>query len=250
MIVKRDDLFRSVCNIRTMIDDKLKIGTGTIFAYKEKAGFILSAHHIAVSTNENSEIIFSDQIGKPTSFRLKQFNSKNGWLHHPTADMSILPVETTPDIHELLKNRWFPYDHFHLDETPPSRDTELTTVGFPLGLGTERFFSPLTFRSFASSAMTTLKRFDNGKHCDFFLLEDPSIGGYSGGPVFDLGYITSGSLHMTQDKTRCHGIMHGTISEGEETKPDENGEIHIKKRGQLAAVTPSFYLKDLVERIC
>lgn len=122
---------------------------------------------------------------------------------------------------------------FHLEETVVSRDCELTSIGFPHGLGTSGMFSPLTYRSYASSGFITLNRFDIGTPCIFFLLENPSVGGYSGCPVFDLSYMVVGGMTVTKDKTRCYGIMHGTIS-------DETG-------GKLAAVTPAYYLKDLIE---
>jgi hypothetical protein len=65
-------------------------------------------------------------------------------------------------------------------------------------------------------------------------LESPSVGGYSGGPVFDLGYQIVGVMTTTtgSGKTICHGLIHGTIS-------DDTG-------GKMAAVTPAFYLSDLL----
>lgn len=93
-------------------------------------------------------------------------------------------------------------------------------------------FSPLTYRSHAASAFITLNRFDKPVPSVFFLLENPSVGGYSGCPVFDLGYVVAGSMTNTKDKTRCYGIMHGTVV-------DDTG-------GKLAAVTPAFYLSDLL----
>jgi hypothetical protein len=71
------------------------------------------------------------------------------------------------------------------------------------------------------------------QNCSFFCLENPSVGGYSGGPVFDLGYSTNGVLEIKKDKTLCHGIMHGTMG-------DNTG-------GKIAMVTPAFYLKDIIE---
>ena len=78
----------------------------------------------------------------------------------------------------------------------------------------------------------TLPRADTGNLSDFFCLENPSVGGYSGCPVFDLGYSTNGLMTMTKEKTWCHGIMHGTMS-------DNTG-------GKIALVTPAFYLKDIM----
>ena len=68
--------------------------------------------------------------------------------------------------------------------------------------------------------------------CDFFCLENPSVGGYSGGPVFDLGYERMGSTISTKEKTILHGIVHGTMS-------DDTG-------GKISLITPMFYVKDLI----
>ncbi len=64
------------------------------------------------------------------------------------------------------------------------------------------------------------------------MLENPSVCRYSGGPVFDLGYIVVGAMTTTTGPTMCVGIMHGTIA-------DDTG-------GKIAAVTPCFYVADLL----
>ena len=114
-----------------------------------------------------------------------------------------------------------------------SRDYELTAIGFPNGLGISGSFSPLTFRSFASSGFVTLNRGDTNTPSEFFCLENPSVGGYSGCPVLDLGYFNNGAFTITKEKTWCHGIMHGTMI-------DNTG-------GKIALVTPAFYLNDLIQ---
>ena len=114
-----------------------------------------------------------------------------------------------------------------------TRDAELTTVGFPLGLGLRNIFAPLTFRSFPASDILKIPRIDMTKYIlDFFLLEDPSIGGYSGGPVFDLAYKVDYNMTQTKDKTRLYGIMHGY----------RGGTAG----GSMSCVTPISYLKDLI----
>lgn len=64
------------------------------------------------------------------------------------------------------------------------------------------------------------------------LSSDVSVGGYSGGPVFDMGYEKMGCATATKEKTVLHGIVHGTMS-------DETG-------GKIALITPMLYIKDLI----
>jgi hypothetical protein len=232
MIIKRDQAFRVVFNLRTPVTGGETIGTGIFVVKGDQDVYLVTATHVAVTCNTNTIVVISDANGNATTLQLTAFNSGLAWRHHPVADISVLPIQMSTSIQHHMENRCFPFDHFHTDHTPVSRDFELTSVGFPNGLGAHGMFSPLTYRSYASSAFITLNRFDNQTPSEFFLLENPSVGGYSGCPVFDLGYMVVGAMTTTKDKTKCYGIMHGTIS-------DNTG-------GKLAAVTPSFYLAHLL----
>ena len=232
MILTRDDTFRVVFNLRTPVGKNMSVGTGTFVVNGNDQIFMVTATHVAVSCNETTQVVISDSKGNATLLKLTDFNPTLSWRHHATADVSVLPIKMSPSIQPHLTQRFLPFDHFHVERTPVSRDFELTSVGFPHGLGADGMFSPLTYRSHASSAFITLNRFDTKRPSVFFLLENPSIGGYSGCPVFDLGYMIVGAMTTTKDKTRCYGIMHGTIS-------DDTG-------GKLAAVTPAFYLPELM----
>lgn len=117
-----------------------------------------------------------------------------------------------------------------------SRDRELTVAGFPHGLGTTLTgaskFCPLTFRSYASSSYMSLSRADNGLLSVFFCLENPAMGGYSGAPIIDMGYVSSPALIQTYGDTTIWGFVHGTMN-------DNTG-------GKIAMVTPVYYLKDII----
>lgn len=233
MIIQRDQTFRVVFNLRTpVVTGGESVGTGIFVVKGDQEIYLVTATHVASTCNANTAVVISDANGNATTLRLVAFNSGLAWRHHPVADISVLPIQMSAIIQPHLTNRFFPFDHFHTDHTPVSRDYELTSVGFPNGLGANGMFSPLTYRSYASSSFITLNRADTQTPSEFFLLESPSVGGYSGCPVFDLGYMIVGAMTTTKDKTRCYGIMHGTIS-------DNTG-------GKLAAVTPAFYLAQFI----
>ena len=238
MIIKRDDAFMAVCELRTPVSPtQFCIGTGMFVsssAGNDKFfGWIVTANHVAVDTNDTTEIVIATSDGKATSLPLKMFGSLSNWRHHPVADISVFQIYFSPTNEKFMRNRFFPLDHFNLEKQVVSRDFELTSIGFPRGLGVDGSFSPFTFRSYASSGFVTLDRADTHTPSDFFCLENPSVGGYSGCPVFDLGYSNNGVMETFKDKTVCHGIMHGTMSD--------------KTGGKIAMVTPSFYLKDLID---
>ncbi len=238
MIITRDDAFKVVCEIRTPTDaSHYNIGTGMFVSSPEgndkMCGWIVTASHVARETKDSSIIIIATKEGKSASLPLSMFGSVSNWKHHKVADVSVFPVCFTDINMKFMENRFFPIDHFNLEKKVVSRDFELTAVGFPHGLGTGGSFSPFTFRSYASSGFVTLKRADTNTLSEFFCLENPSVGGYSGCPVFDLGYSTNGVMQITKERTWCHGIMHGTMS-------DNTG-------GKIAMVTPAYYIKDLIE---
>ena len=236
MIIKRDDAFRVVGEL---VNPTGPLGTcmfvGVPINDDKITGWIVTASHVAALTNENTQIIISqdDRIAKKAP--LITFGPPDRWAHHLEGDISVLNIVFTEENEKLLSGRLFPYDHFNLERTPVSRDIELTSIGFPNGLGADGYFSPFTFRSHASSGFVTLPRADTRTQSVFFCLENPSVGGYSGCPVFDLGYSFDGTMLTSREATRCYGIMHGTMI-------DNTG-------GKIAMVTPSFYLKDIIDRL-
>ena len=237
MILRRDDAFMAVCELLTQDNaGAYSVGTGMFIsspAGKDSFyGWIITASHIAKETNDKTLIVISTKEGKAQQLPLKLFGPNSKWKHHDEADISAFQIAFSPAIEPFVEGRFFPLDHCNLDRKVVSRDYELTAIGFPNGLGTDGMFSPFSFRSFASSGFVTLQRADTQTPSVFFCLENPSVGGYSGCPVFDLGYSTNGVMTTSKEKTVLHGIMHGTMG-------DQTG-------GKIALVTPMYYLKDII----
>ena len=181
--------------------------------------------------NNESYVVISDVNGTPTKVFLNILVGDEAFIKHELADLAKVKIIPTIENKTYLEGRFFPYNQINIEDKPLSKDIELTTIGFPLGLGaTGERFSPLTYRTFVAAPAISLPRFDSASVCDFIILELPSTGGYSGGPMFDLGYIISGMMSQTKQDTVLHGIVHGTIS-------DQTG-------GKLAAITPCKYLKN------
>lgn len=226
----RDQSFTVVCNIRTPIDDKEKVGTG-IFICNDDKVYIVTATHVAKETNSLSYILLCDEQNNTIKRNLCNLNNTLMWIDHPIEDISAMEIDTVSNI-DILNGRCFPYEQIEFDINNISRDVELTSVGFPTGLGTKGKFSPFTFRSYASSSEITLNRADTNKPAIFICMENPSVGGYSGGPIFDLGIMKVGLMTSSSGPTKLLGIMHGTIL-------DETG-------GKIAMFSPALYLKDII----
>ena len=229
-------LTNTVLNLRQQISPtNSNVGTGTFISHNGKL-FIVTAEHVAKDMQLDFKVVVKGVNDLPIELSLEDLTQQNSsikWINHPVADLAIL--ELNPKINILqttLQNRFLPSENIHKPQTVVNRNTQLTVIGFPMGLGAVGHFSPLTFRTFASSGFLSLPRFDNGKQCTFIVLENPGVGGYSGGPVIDISIYENMGMQMTGMGTMIHGFLHGTIS-------DQTG-------GKLAAVTPSHYLFDIL----
>lgn len=229
-------LTNTVLNLRQEISPgKFSVGTGTFIAHGDNL-YIWTAEHIAKDMKLDCQIIVKGANDTPVTLTIEDLTQQNSnipWVTHSEADISVLKLNPKPNLMATtLLNRFLPSDNIYKEKKAVDRNTQLTVIGFPLGLGAIGYFSPLTFRTHASSGLLSLSRFDNGKPCTFIVLENPGVGGYSGGPVIDISIIQNMGMRITGGGTMIHGILHGTIS-------DQSG-------GKLAAVTPSYYLFDII----
>lgn len=206
------------------------LGTG-IFICKGNDTFLLTANHVQEGLDKDSLLIMADENADSTTIPLINLINASSWKIHPVADMAVVHIDISNYL-ALFTKRFFPYSQIDLGHTCFTKDREVNSVGFPNGLGVGGKFSPLTFRSYVSSNYLTMQRGDKPIYSDFFCLENPSVGGYSGGPVLDLGYVVSGYATSFFGDTRILGIVHGTIS-------DNTG-------GKIALITPMYYLSDIL----
>lgn len=228
MIFQRDALSNVICNIRIPKGQEEEVGTA-IFIKKNNEAYLLTAEHVVKNITPQTYAVLSDQNGVPTKVMLSILLGGATFTYHGQADFAKAKIIVNAANFGFLQGRCFPYNQIDISNNLISKDIELTTIGFPLGLGAiGAKFSPLSYRTYAAAPSITLPRFDNQVPCDFIILELPSIGGYSGGPMFDLGYMISGMMTQTKENTILHGLVHGTIS-------DPTG-------GKLAAITPCKYL--------
>jgi S1-C subfamily serine protease len=213
-------------------------GSGLFVAKTQGKLYIVTAAHVAKSMDFTSYIIIRGNNDMPRKIMIMDLidTATPHWKYHNRADLAVLKLTPKRSIlaSGVLNQKFFSLNNISSDSVRSvSRDVQLTVIGFPLSLGIEKRFSPLTYRTYASSGFLTLPRADTQTYSEFIVLENPSVGGYSGGPVFDTSITVINSMTSTGEGTTCYGFMHGTLS-------DETG-------GKLAAVTPSFFLFDLIK---
>ena len=122
------------------------------------------------------------------------------------------------------------------EEKSPDRSKIITIIGFPFKLGTERFFSPISRDTQPASGLLEFERADKKIKSVFFITQDPSVGGFSGGPVFDrrLPYNESGGMVIMSGDPKLVGLVHGTL-------PDNTG-------GKFGAIVPGYLILETINK--
>ncbi len=152
------------------------------------------------------------------------------WKHHPVADVALIELDLgNSSIKTIIQECAFPAEFIYSGKDLPKRDVDLTFLGYPVVDMEMEHFSPLVFTAYLSSGLITQQRYDTRTKCNFFYLNVPSIEGCSGSGVF---FSVRKAMFMAGKATLMIGVVHGT-------KGDSTG-------GKLAAVTPSYYVNELL----
>jgi len=207
------------------------IGSGFLVRTDDKA-FLITASHVSKTLGEKWLIVMPGQDGKA----IKAHANNLIWKESSSADVAVMLLDIKDsERKKSILNRSLPLHLLSARPLPPSRDIPLTVMGYPLGLGSSGYVSPLSLETKAASGFITLPRFDNGQPAKFILLQDPSIGRLSGGPVFDTGmsYFEGGRKITVREGVSVVGIIHGVIFD--------------KTGGKFSAVVPSTDILEVIE---
>ncbi len=213
-----------------------KEGTGT-FVVKGSDLYLVTAEHVAKDTLLDSDVIMKVADDQPEVIPITQLiggKDRLDWIVHPTADLAALRLSPSDEVMAKLDHHFLPYEILVSQLKAPNRLHPVTTIGFPLGLGTKGKFSPITQESKTVSGLLTLPRLDTQQPQVFFLLDNPSIGGFSGGPVLELPGVFLGQTEVKHNPDlKWVGVIHGTTG-------DNTG-------GKLAVITPAALVRELLE---
>jgi hypothetical protein len=237
----------SLVHAKDMLFDEEQISNATVLLYQHKGNsgsgtiirgnnkyFILTASHVAKDMKTDAKIVFRLKGDKPGIYDLVTCvkGKSLSWKHHPIADMAIIelePIDTS--VKKLLADYAFPIDQVSGGKNIPGREADLTFLGYPIVDMEMEHFSPLMFTGYLSSGLITQLRADTKTKCNFFYLNVPSIQGCSGSGVYFS--VKKKGIYYGGTTTYLIGVMHGT--EGDNTG------------GKMAAVTPTYYINDLLE---
>jgi len=210
-------------------------GTG-FFVNNADTMYLVTAAHVAKEMDISSKATIAGKDDVPETLSLGELCGQPvlTWVTHPVADVAVLVLKPSKaTLEKYLARRFLPAGIMESASVAPPREIQLTVIGFPKGLGVSGRFSPLTLQTLSASGILTMKRFDTKTDSEFFIVQDPSTGGYSGAPLFDVSRYMMGALVTTGNGTRLYGLVHGTIA-------DDTG-------GKLGAMVPSRYIIETLE---
>lgn len=231
-----EDLSSSVVYLR---NKDQPVGTGFLVD-SERFFYLVTAEHVARVIYEGSQAIIRTEGDKPAIhylFELVGSPGGLGWVFHNEADLAILRLSPTSDIlKKHLKQYSISISKIVVEKKAPERSIVLTVFGFPLGLGVQNFFSPISRETKAASGLLVCSRLDTHKPATFFFTQDPSIGGFSGAPIFDTGLPGKRGSSVFKieypPKIKLFGLVHGTVG-------DNTG-------GKMGMIVPSYYIVELI----
>jgi len=239
-----ESLSSCVVFLQSQATGNRKSGTGFLVA-GDVAGdlFLVTAEHVASTLTPDSVMTIRAEGDKPLSSQLRSLSEDSEqlrWTAHETADVDVLRlhVERNSHLETILARHFLPPSTLTTLRGAPPRSLVLTVLGFPFALGVDQAFSPISRETKPASGLLELpcKDTPSSPQCIFFLTQDPSVGGFSGAPIFDLGLPRTevGRTVFTSPHVTVVGLVHGTLS-------DATG-------GKMGAIVPSFYIVETLKR--
>lgn len=229
-LLSSESLYDKIVLLKEQIGNTERYGTGFLLT-SNNAFFLITAKHVADSLHtELAEIYFRNSLKKGISIKLKKFVvSEPITQFNNESDFFILrldPYDSTSK--ELLKKASLDVSIIGNNRRSLERNIDVVVFGYPIF--DLDHFTPITFKSNFSSGLMNIKMKDLPKPCYCYLLENPSMAGFSGGPVFA---GVEDRMTTPIDKTLIIGIVTGTTY-------DNTG-------GKFAIITPTFHLIDLID---
>lgn len=223
------------------MESQTSYGTGFLVTPDNSTMVLVTAEHVTTVIKSGFHVIVRGENDTPVEMSSEELTGAKSvtWITHGKEDVAVAILHPNKDIVTKLAGHFMPRNQISSDSNAPSRDRPLTTLGFPLSLGFAGHFSPISRESKPASGLITLPRFDTHAPAIFFLLGDPSIAGFSGAPLLLIPTPFSSSTGVMSfpimgTPVLCVGIVHGTIN-------DDTG-------GKMAAVTPSIYILETIEK--
>jgi len=226
-----DELYSKIVLLYQNGGTTLNYGTGFLVGMNDRY-FLITAKHVADSLKiDLARIFFKGSSNEALGYAMKSFlrpNSKG--IFNDKSDFFLIELFAFDSVsHRLLTRSSFDINIIAGNRGEIPREEDLVVFGYPIF--DFEHFSPVTFKSNFSSGLLNIIVQGFEKPCYCYLLENPGMEGFSGGPVI------VGVKGRTSDKLNRTFII-GIVSA---TSVDKTG-------GKYAVVTPTFHLLDLLRQ--
>ena len=198
--------------------------------------FLVTAAHVARRMDREARLSYPRRNGHRGSLALSDLLGKRGrnlWAFHSPDDVAVARIPKPP---AALRGRFLPAELLVGKRSAPNGALDLLAIGFPFGLASDVHFAPIAKRVHAASGIVRFCGEEMAGPADFFLLDQPAMGGCSGAPVFiapQARQVATGEVSTV--KAHCMGLLSQTISD--------------ETVGQFAAVVPSSVIKRLLAKV-
>jgi len=228
-LLSSESLYDKIVLLREQSGNMERHGTGFLLT-SNNAFFLITAKHVADSLHtELTDIYFRDSSKKAFVYKLKKFiPSIPITQFSEQSDFFILRLDPFDSISKAILQK-ASLDLSTIANNRESLDRKIDVLVFGYPIFDLNNFTPITFKSFFSSSLMNIYMKDLPKPCYCYLLENPSMAGFSGGPVF-VGVKDRSVTPMAS--TVIIGIVTGTT--------------YDKTGGKFAVITPTFHLLDLI----
>jgi Trypsin-like peptidase domain len=213
------------------------IGSG-FFVVHGGVPTLVTAEHVARKMTVGATAVIRGPDGNALRMAVHELTGSAGaptWRPHPAADLAVLCLSPVSAIRPHLERRFIWSNTILTEASAPPRSMTVTVFGFPMALGVAGKFSPISRETKAASGLLEYRRGDKQAQATFFVTQDPTIGGFSGAPVFDTGlpYSTAQEgIRIENRPLQIVGVVHATVS-------DATG-------GKLGLITPGHLLLELL----
>lgn len=230
--MKKRDFNNKILQINCEKNGQKHLGSCFLIKAKDKL-FLVTASHVAKEINIEGYIFINDPITRyPYRINIKDLNYLNNWLFHPYSDVAIMAVNNLTinckdnDENEkalLIEELAFEVE---VDKYETNEEVNINDILFMYGCPEVISNFPLIpFIVECKIVVETWKKPYNGIYFECFLLDHPSVQGFSGGPV----------LKFYDDTFSIVGIIHGN-------HVDNTG-------GKFAIIIPIKYIIELIKII-
>lgn len=210
---------------------QIDYGSGFFVEYNNYM-YLVTAKHVAKKINSGATITFYSINSSPSIIKIDSLvNEKVEWTFNEKADVAVLPIKPTSILFRDTLFQAMPLNFFYDTLVAPLRRLEIILLGFPLRLGIEKFFSPISTSTKTASRLIDLKNPETDSLETFFLVDAPSIPGNSGGPAMTIPVLPSvrGYFYGVRDSLSCVGLVSGVI-------------------GNFAAIVPSKFIVETIKK--